>query len=332
MTPAAPALLDRLLLVLLVAALALAGLCRLAPALHGLAPAALAAAVALLALRLLRGAALARAGRQPWPRLLLPALLLVEGGAGLLWPGARGSALKAATAGVLEVLLLALAWRAWRAGGSGSGGLPEVRLAEHLALFLPPAAARAAALELVLLGSAGALLAGRSRLPGDGFSYHRESALGAFLPALPLLLPAELLLVEVLLRSTAPWLRWTIHGLDLYGLLWLLGFWHTVRTRPHRLAGDVLHLHTGLLSRLEVPRSALQGELPLPGGMAEGGREALLKGVPRLGLKGGPEVVLALDPPATPWGVLGAGPPAARVRVGVDDPAAFRAALGLARP
>jgi hypothetical protein len=321
---------DRILLGMIVGGLvAIAGL-NSVPSGRGLLPVALAGLSALLAVRILRGLLQARSSGRPWTRMLLPGLVLVETAASLLRPGPNWMWVRGAMAGILELGILGVAAWVWVSGSTDSDDLPEDRLARHLEAFFPPRAARLAAVEIVVLGSAVRFAAGGWRLgpPPDSFSYHRESNLAAILPVLPLLLPGELLLVEVLMKGAAPWVRWTVHGLDIYGLLWILGLWHTVRERPHRLSGRGLLLHMGILSRASVPLDVLRGEIPIPDFNEDRDRKPFLRGAARFGLKGTEEVLLDLNEPLYPMGFSGPGAPVTRILVGVDDAAAFRTALG----
>ncbi|HEU4952548.1 MAG TPA: hypothetical protein VFT46_11390 [Holophagaceae bacterium] len=285
--------------------------------------------LALLALRTLMLAVRAAQGRLPWTRLLVPAALLVEG-LGLRFGAVPGAwkALKAGTALVLELGLLALmAHRFWRLPLE-PGVLPEDHLAKPLEAFLSPRLARILALEVVLLGSALRFLAGGWRRPDPpGFSYHRSSAFAAILPALPLLVVGDLVLVEVLLRSVAPWIRLLVHALDAYGVLWVLGLWASFRARPHRIEGDVLHLHKGLLSRAEIPLSAIQRVGPVPRFDDDWARLRFHRGALAFQAPGAPDLVLDLDRPAAAVGLLGPGRPKARVVLSADDLPALRSAL-----
>lgn len=285
--------------------------------------------LALLALRTFMLAVRAAQGRLPWTRLLVPAALLVEG-LGLRFGAAPGAwkALKVGTGLVLELGLLALmAHRFWRLPPE-PGVLPEDHLAKPLEAFLPPRLARILALEVVLLGSALRFLAGGWRRPDPpGFSYHRSSAFAAILPALPLLVVGDLVLLEVLLRSVAPWIRLLIHALDAYGVLWVLGLWASFRARPHRVEGGVLHLHKGLLSRAEIPLSAIQRVGPLPLFNDDWARLRFQRGALAFQAPGAPELVLELDRPFQALGLLGSGRPKTRVLLSADDLPALQQAL-----
>ena len=293
--------------------------------LHGLGPGLL----ALLALRTALLAVRVRAGRLPWTRLLVPAALLVEGG-GLLFGGAPGPwrAAKAVTALALELGLIALMAHRFFRLPPEPGVLPEDHLAKPLEAFLPPRLARILALEGVLMGSALRFIAGGWRRPDPpGFSYHRGSAFAAILPALPLLVIGDLVLLEVLLRSVAPWIRLLIHALDAYGVLWVLGLWASFRRRPHTLEGDAVRFHKGLLSHLDLRKDQIVSAGPLPGFQDDWARLRFMRGAHALQAPGATPWVVEVSEPVRASGLLGPSRPKTRVIVSADDLEGMQKAL-----
>ena len=286
----------------------------------------------LLGLLGLRVITLMRAWRQghlPGTRVLLPAVVLVEG-LGLVIRGSSHLAvqLRLGTALALELLLLALAIRALARARTQPGTWPEDRIAEAFEAFVPPPAARLMALELVMLGSALRFLLGGFRKPApEGFSHHRESPLGSLLPVLPLLIPADMLLVHAIFPHMAPWLRWTLHGSTFYAVLWLIGFYALLKARPHQIRNGRVHLNLGLIKRVSFGCDQIRAAAPLPDFSDDWARHAHFKGMQKLVAAGPPVVELALSEPVQVAGLLGPSQPASRLAVSMDDPAAFLAAL-----
>jgi hypothetical protein len=288
------------------------------------------ALLTLLALRVLGMIYDWRRGQIPGPRILLPAVILAEGlGLGLSNASSLVLRLRLGTALVLEVLLLVLAVRALRSARSRAGAWPEDCIASAFEVFMPPRAARLMALELVMLGSATRFLFGgfRDVAPG-GFSHHQESALRGILPAIPLLVPGDFLLLKVLFSELAPWLRWTLHGSTVYAVLWLIGYYATLKARPHEIREGMVHLHLGLLKTATFPASQVLSAAPLPDFSDDWARHAYMKGVQKLVAKGTSVLELKLSEPVQIASMLGPGRPTDRLAVSVDDPAAFIAALG----
>ena len=283
----------------------------------------------LLALRLVALVRDWRLGRIPGTRILLPAVMLVEG-LGLILTRAshRALQLRLGTALALELLLLILAMRAWRTARALPGAWPEDRIAAAFEAFVPLRAARLMALELVMLGSAIGFLSGgfREAAPA-GFSHHREAALRAILPALPLMIPGDFLLMKTLFAGLAPWLRWTLHGSTVYAVLWLVGFYATLKARPHQIRNGQLELHLGLVKSATIPASQVLSATPLPEFDDDWVRHAHMKGVQKLVAKGNTILELKLSTPVRVTGLLGPGRPADRLAVTVDDPSAFLSAL-----
>lgn len=264
----------------------------------------------------------------PWSRLILPAIILIEGVG--LW--SRASAMlwqvRLGTAVALELAFVVVAIRELRRSRAGAEPL-EARIARALGALLPPRIARLAAFELVIVGSAVRFGFGgwRRALPA-GFTYHRESGLRVFLPILPLLAVGDVLLLElVLLPHAAMWIRIVVHVLAIYGVVWLVGLYASMRARPHQLVDGRLMLHRGLLGRVEIAREQIASIAPLPSFADDWKKRAYCKGAIRIDVAGPPILELHLEEPVRPIGVLGEGAARTRVLVAVDDPTAFIAAI-----
>jgi len=283
----------------------------------------------LLAMRLVALTRDWRLGRVPGTRLLLPALILAEGLGLVLTQASRlAIQLRLGTVLALELLLLLLAVRAWRTARSLPGTWPEDRIAVTFEAFVPPRVARLMALELVVLGSAVRFLIGgfREAAPA-GFSHHREAALRAILPAVPLMIPGDFLLMKAISTGFAPWLRWTLHGSTVYAVLWLVGLYATLKARPHQIREGCVQLHLGLMKACSFPVGLVASVAPLPEFEDDWARHAYMKGVPKLVAKGNAVLELRLSEPIRVAGLLGPGRPTQRLAVSADDPAAFLAAL-----
>lgn len=292
------------------------------------------ALLAILAFRTLALAIQVLRGRVPWTRLLIPASLLLEVTA-LRFSQAPGfwRIMKVVTALTLELGLLALMAYQFLRLRPEAGVLPEDHLSKPLEAFLPPRISRLLAVEAVLLASALRFLAGGwRRQDPPGFSYHRSSAFAAILPALPLLILGDLLLLEVLLRSLAPWIRVLVHALDAYGVLWVLGLWASFRARPHTLQSGTLYLHKGLLARAEIPLAAIRSVGSYPSFDDDWARLRFQRGVLKFQAPGASVIYLELDQPIGAFGLLGPGRPKTRVALSADDSAALIRAIKAASP
>ena len=309
--------------VTLVAALATAVLRAIG---HEAWPSAFVVALAALGVRLAVMAWGAARRELPWSRLLLPAIILLEGvglSSAALWQARLGTAV------ALELVVVAVAIRALRRATAGSEPV-EARIARALAALLPPRVARLVAFELVVVGSALRFVGGGWRRAAPaGFTYHRESGLRMMLPILPLLGIGDVLLLElVILPHAETWLRVVLHVLAAYGLIWLIGLYASMRARPHQLVDGRLRLHRGLLGRVEVAVDQIASIDPLPDFADDWKKRAYCRGAIRIDVAGPTILELGLRDEVRPIGVLGEGAARKRVLVSVDDPAAFRAAVG----
>jgi hypothetical protein len=260
-----------------------------------------------------------------WFRLLLPGIILIEG-VGLSWQGAWQ--VRLATAIALEIAFVVVAIRELRRSVAGAEPL-EARIARAFGALLPPRVARLVAFELVIVGSAlRFVLGGWRRVVPAGFTYHRECGLRMLLPILPLLGLGDILLIDVvILPHASTWLRVVVHGLAIYGLVWLIGLYASLRARPHQLANRRLTLHRGILRRLELSVDQIASIDPLPSFADDWKKRAYLKDTIRLDVAGPTVLELRLHSPVRPIGVLGEGAEGTRVLLAVDEPAPFIAAL-----
>jgi hypothetical protein len=292
--------------------------------------AALGLCLALLAIRIAVLTAAVRRGELRWSRLLLPAIFLVEGLG--IWAGGGGrgwQVVRPATAIALELALVVLAihhlWREPR-----SDELSEDRLARPLGHLLPPRAARLIALELTVLGLALRYVFGGWRQPArPGFTYHRDALLRMLLPVLPLMAAADVVLLElVILPRAARWIRIVVHVLAIYGVLWVIGVWASLRGRPHRIHDGRAILHRGLLRHVEVSLDQIASIGVMPTFSDDWKLRAYRKGAIRIDVSGPTTLDIRLRVPIQPIGMLGPGPASDHLIVAVDDPVAFTAALG----
>lgn len=292
------------------------------------------AALVLLGLRCLLMIVEAAQNLIPWTRLLIPLVILLEG-LGLAWQGGSSPILKnlrLGTAVTLEFALVIFAIRVWMRRTHDSKLLPEDEVAKPVSAFLPHRTARLLSLELVVLGGAlRFLFGGHRKADPPGFSYHRRCILGSLLLAIPVLIVADLVALEFLLR-TSPLLRWFVHLADAYAILWFTGLWASFRARPHTVDSDILTLHHGLLGHLSVRKDQIVSITKPPEFKDDWARLADQRKVIQLQAPGPPLLELHLSEPLSPTGFLGLGKAKSRVRIAVDDPEALRAALGFSGP
>ncbi len=224
--------------------------------------------------------------------------------------------------GLRAVIAALLAYRRNRAAGLNM----EAALEEGLTLLFPRKIARLVAMEPRIYVCLYHFLHHRPPT-ADEFAYHRRSMMGAIVALIFLTAPFEVLAYELLI----PWagVRWALLALTVYSMLWLLGFYASLRTLPYRLAADGLQLHYGLVAEGIVPYTAL-ADATLERRKAPQGREGLQTSRDSalyLAVGGRTDLTLRLHTPVIIQGLFQAQPPATVLHLAADDPAALVAAL-----
>ena len=107
-----------------------------------------------------------------------------------------------------------------------------------------------------------------------------------------------------------------------------MGYYATLKARPHRLHDGQLELNLGLMKSVSLPVGHILSAGPLPAFADDWARHAYLKGVEKLVAKGNTVLELRLSEPVRVTGLLGLGRPTCRLAVSVDEPSGFLAALG----
>ena len=133
-------------------------------------------------------------------------------------------------------------------------------LEDGLTLVLPRKAARLAVSEPRLFVSLFRWAFRRSRPADDEFGYHKRSALRAIMPLLVVSAPMELVVVHLLAQAFSPWgwVRWALLALGVYSIFWLLGFYASLVTLPHRLEEAGLRLRYGAFAEGFVPYEEIE--------------------------------------------------------------------------
>lgn len=267
-------------------------------------------------------------GTRPWTRVLLPAIILVEGVGAWLHTGIYWQ-IRLGTAVMLELVFVGVAILALRRTARDHD-LAKFRIARALEMLVPTRMAELVAFEIVIVSTAVRFLFGgwRRAVP-TGFTYHRRSGLRFLLPLLPLLAVGDVLLLElVILPHAAAWLRVLVHVLALYGVVWLIGLYASCRASPHALRDGVLTVHRGCLGHAQILLAEIESIAPLPDFTDDWKQRTYCTGAVRLDVPGPTVLEVRLRAPVHAYGVLGAQKPATRVLLAVDEPAALLAALG----
>ena len=263
-----------------------------------------------------------------WPAIALaPVVLLSFGAASFLIP-AEHQTLLDALGYALPVIELALvgyvgykAWRVIRAKQAANiaGGDFYDRVRETLRGVLDvPAAASALAYEISIFHYAFATR--RPEASPHRFSYDRRSGYGAVFAAILMAATVELVALHFLLHAWSETAALIHAVVSVYGILWLVGDYRAMRSRPHELEAEGLRLRYGIRWDLTVPWSDIAAirrtRQPAPG-------DDYLNLVP----VGSPRYVVDLRAPVEAVGPYGITRAVRRIGLIVDRPEAFEAQL-----
>jgi hypothetical protein len=284
--------------------------------------------LAVVVSRLVWGALEVAARRLPWTRLLLPALIAIELALYVVGRTSRGAMIKVLVPVELALVITTVVAVFVRRSATSAEGYWEDRVERALTRFVPAALARLLAIELAIVSSAVAAPFRRKlRLQPNEFSYFEGSPL-RWLPFLLLLaMPADLLLVHVLVPARFALARWILTGSGVYALLWVVGVGVTMRRRPHRVGSETVEVYRGVLRRAHWPARAIE-EVAIRQPVSSV-RELRGRGSAAwLASSRMPLVEVSLSEPARVRRAIGPdGPPTTRLLIAVDQPEPFRLAL-----
>jgi hypothetical protein len=85
------------------------------------------------------------------------------------------------------------------------------------------------------------------------FTVHEESGWGTLVAGIVMLIVFESIGVHLLMQRWSVIAAWVVTGLDVYGVLWLLGDYHALRLRPSYVEDGLLHIRYGLRWSVDVP-------------------------------------------------------------------------------
>jgi hypothetical protein len=257
----------------------------------------------------------------PAGHILLPAMILIQ----LLRVGIAGaSRVGLFVCGVVfEICVLVFAVVLLRKARERTASLPlEDHFERVFAHFLPERLAALVARDAILLWEGLRWPArGFRPLPVSGFGYLKRSFIAVLPIAAPILCIADEIVLGVLLRHQALWIRLSVVGLDIWAILYVFGIYATCQARPHQVTSQSVRLQQGLFGRCEFDPALVMEASPEP--------ELARKdpGTVRLTLKGSPSVKVQLSQPVTVKRMLRGEQKFHTLVVSADDPSALCRAL-----
>ena len=209
-----------------------------------------------------------------------------------------------------------------RVGARAAGSALEVHFERVFAQFLPERLAALVAGDIVLLWEGLRWAARRFRpVPVSGFGYLEQSFIAVLLVAAPILCIAEEIVLGVLLRHQALWIRLSVVGLDIWAILYVFGIYATCQARPHQVTSQSVRLEQGIFGRCEFDPALVVEATP------ESDLARKDPGAVRLTLKGSPAVKIQLSQPVTVKRMLRGEQKFHTLVVSADDPSALCRAL-----
>lgn len=269
---------------------------------------------------------------KPWLSLILLGAL----GALYLTGRVDGPVALGAVAVLEGALLLLALWGMVKSirGFRQAEGDPWKGLEKGLAEFMPLQAARFLVMELRLWGCLGAWIFRRPHGPDD-FTYHSRSMLGLVMGVLVLVTPLEIAVLEILIPWH--WLRIVTLVLALYGLLWVVMLFASLRSMPHRLEPYGLSLRYGVLAGGVIPYERIaEVQVAMCKAPKHGDGLQLDQDSAYFAIDGETNLLLILAEPHALDRTFGPAPAVSRIHLAVDEPKRFierlRARLQPANP
>lgn len=264
---------------------------------------------------------------------VLPALVLVE--VALIWSGLLdfgkaviiivGVEALIFIAGISEIILMVKRYRDDRSSGLD----PWAALEGGLSVLLPHPVARLAAAEPRMFYCLAKWALRKTKLKAGEFSYHKRSTMDMLVLLVVLVTPIEVLVIELLLQAFLPWLwlRLLVLLLEVYALLWILGFYASRIALPHCLQEKGIRLRYSVFVEGFVPYSVIDNvehkhrkSAGYGDGLAVDGTEAFLS------IGGYTDITIGLNA-SRPLNRLRSTKSVGMIHLAVDDPKSFLRAL-----
>jgi hypothetical protein len=255
----------------------------------------------------------------PPGRILLPAIVFIE----LLRIslGQTSRAAMIATVFAFEVLVIAYAAVLIRRLGAAAQGTDmEVHYQRVFRLFLPDGIAVLLAHELLTLWAGiGWAARGFRTNPAAGFSYTQQSTMRMLPLIVPLITLGDEIVLGVLLRHQAAWIRLGVIVLDLWAIVWVFGLYATLQARPHLIEPDRVLFRVGAVQYCEFDPTLVASAVPFNEYLTRKQR----KSFGCLTVNGTPTVKVQLREPAVVHRLGRADQSFDTLLVAADDPSAL---------
>jgi hypothetical protein len=153
------------------------------------------------------------------------------------------------------------------------------------------------------------------------FTYHRKSRYPMIFVVFLLLIVLETIGLHLLIQHWSPLVAWSLTGLSIYSIFWMVGDFNAIRLHPIVLAGQALHLRSGSRWSATVPLSDIV-DVQRPKRNDAKSRDYL-----SFARAGEAQIVLVLKQPVRVSGLFGIAKDVSRIGLFLDDVRAFRSEL-----
>jgi hypothetical protein len=213
-----------------------------------------------------------RAGSTPWHRLLLPCFSLV----GLLFTSLYSTNLVVLVLFSIlpEVLLFAILGIVVLGFRKKGANFEQKSLEDTFSLFVPISSVhlvvRLLLLENMVISAAfSTALKGFKISDVPGYRYDETSIFPYLIAILMVSTPADILLIEIMIKSWPLPVHLLHIGLSLSIIPWIYGIYVTTRINPHQINSDIVHLKQGVFGRADFPLEFVVSAKVLPAKVAE---------------------------------------------------------------
>ena len=131
-----------------------------------------------------------------------------------------------------------------------------------------------------------------------GFTVHKRNGWGTIVIGFIVAIVAESLAVHLLVQHWSVTAAWIVTGLDLYGILWLVGDYHALRLRVTTIEDGMLHLRYGMRWTADIPLANIAAVRPAPADWKR-------KGVLKIAMLDEPTLLVELHEPVMIEGLMG---------------------------
>ncbi|WP_010199665.1 hypothetical protein [Bacillus sp. m3-13] len=87
---------------------------------------------------------------------------------------------------------------------------------------------------------------------GKAFTYHRTSEMKTFIIVFAILITGEGVLFHYLLQKWNEVIAWVFTILNVYGILYLVGFYNSTKHLPHMISGEKIIIRLGFQSSISL--------------------------------------------------------------------------------